>query len=79
MRRTTALNLHALAHDIATGARPVGIRWYNPTDGSRLSPVPVLPEAVHDILCPSTSVNLSDSDQKLVICDACHLAIECPL
>lgn len=78
MYRSTALGLHELAHDIATGARAIGIRWYMPENGTRLFPVPVLPEAVHDALCPSTAVNMTDRDQRVIICDECKLAIEDP-
>lgn len=76
-RSKTALGLHALAHEIATGDRPVtGVRWYVPQPGTRLYPVPVLPEAVHDALCPSTAVNLEDPTEHVHICDECKLAVE---
>lgn len=76
MYRAVALNLHALAHDIATGTKIPGVRWYSPPDGSRLFPVPVLPEAIHDALCISTAVILDDPAHRLHICASCHLAIE---
>lgn len=76
-RRKAALGLHALAHEIATGERPVtGVRYYIPPAGSRLYPVPVLPEAVHDALCPSTAVNLTDEAEHVHVCDECKLAVE---
>lgn len=72
------MGLHALAHDIATGDRDTsGIRWYIPSlSGSRLYPVPVLPSAVHDALCPSTVVTLEDPAEQIHICDECKLAVE---
>lgn len=70
------MGLHALAHDIANGTRPTGIRWYHPHPATHLNPVPVLPEAVHGALCPSTAVNLTDEAQHLHICDECHVAVE---
>jgi hypothetical protein len=76
MRNSTALALHELAHNIATGQRKIGIRWYMPEEGTRLFPVPVLPEAVHDALCASTAVNLEDQQQHVIVCDECKLAIE---
>lgn len=76
MHRNIALNLHALAHDIATGTKTPTFRWYSPPDGSRLFPVPVLPEAIHNALCPSTTVILDDPAHRLHVCAGCHLAIE---
>lgn len=71
-----AMALHALAHDIATGSRPIGMRLYHPNPATGLSPVPVLPAALHDALCLSTAVNLEDPDQHLHICDECKIAVE---
>lgn len=76
MHRTAALGLHALAHDIATGTKIPTVRWYSPPDGSRLFPVPVLPEAIHDALCPSMACLLQDDEHNVIICAECHLAIE---
>lgn len=77
MHRNQALALHELAHDIATGTRPItGIRWYTPDAQTGLAPTPVLPAAVHRALCPSRAVVLDDPDAAIHICDECELAIE---
>ena len=87
--RSVARGLHELADDIATLQRPVdGVRWYQwfEGEGSVIStaevdalkgePVPIVPRAVHDAMCPSLAVVVDDEDEEVVICDRCRLAVE---
>lgn len=75
MHRNQVLALHALAHDIATGERNLSIRWYSPPDGSRLYPVPVLPQAIHDVMCNCMTSILDDVEQQVYICQVCHIGV----
>lgn len=76
-RYLRAMGLHALAQEVATGERPItGIRWYNPQPETRLTPTPILPQAVHNVLCPSHAVNLEDVTKHLYVCDECKVAVE---
>lgn len=72
-----AMGLHALAQEVATGERPItGIRWYHPQPETHLPPTPVIPQAVHNVLCPSHAVNLEDPRGRVYVCDECKVAIE---
>jgi hypothetical protein len=77
MNQQTAIGLHAIAHNIATGQRPInGIRWYHPEAETRLNPTPVIPMAIHDALCPCKAINLTDETARVHVCDECNVAIE---
>jgi hypothetical protein len=76
MRNKIALGLHALAHRFAIGHMPSGIRWYTPAPESHLSPTPVIPDAVHGLMCPSQATVLHDAEENLVICAQCNVAID---
>lgn len=76
VRSNRAMGLHALAHDYATGRRPIGIRWYTPDAATLLQAVPVLPDAVHGALCPAYATLLHDANENLIICAECKLAVD---
>ncbi len=84
--RNVATGLRNLADDIATGDRPITrVRWYQCDIGMlesfEVDPaggecVPIVPRAVHEALCRSTSTLIEDEEHEVIVCGLCKLAVE---
>lgn len=75
-RMTVARGLMELALEVVGYEREIeGVRWYEiPGPVGAHSHVPVVPRAVHDVLCPDLVVAIADKD--VLVCDRCELAVE---